>query len=314
MNNSIRYTYICSAGHSGSTLLDLLLGSHSQVESLGEIIHLSKNISLNTACACGVPIRSCYLWKRVAEMLNRQLGIDVFEQPYALHMGFPDPQNVKDRIHTTLGYRMKRKWLRGLHYLDLKYDFHLPAPLLSSIHKGIENTFLVYEAVRKVSEKQMIVDSSKSYPEGIAIYKKNPGSTRIIQLSRDGRAVFYSYLKRNFPRSKSLRGWRNHYARALPLLTKHVQRNHLYHMKYEELAGNPRRELERLCDFLDLGFEEDMLKFADRIHHITNGNNMRFRKSSEIRADEAWKRQLSEADHALFSRKAGDLNRRLGYA
>ena len=44
----VDWIYICSAAHLGSTLLDLLLGSHSRVASLGEISKLLKNIALNT--------------------------------------------------------------------------------------------------------------------------------------------------------------------------------------------------------------------------------------------------------------------------
>ena len=75
--------YICSAGHSGSTLLDLLLGSHSNVTSLGEINQLSKNLSLNTLCTCGEEIRSCDFWKDIANQLKKNLGLDVFADPYS---------------------------------------------------------------------------------------------------------------------------------------------------------------------------------------------------------------------------------------
>ena len=73
-------------------------------------------------------------------------------------------------------------------------------------------------------------------------------------------------------------------------------------------------ELKRICRFLNIEFENNMLNFASHVHHITNGNDMRFSKSSEIRADTAWLHKLSEADRASFDRKVGDINRSLGYA
>lgn len=36
----IRVIYVTGKGHSGSTLLDLILGNHSQIESVGELINL----------------------------------------------------------------------------------------------------------------------------------------------------------------------------------------------------------------------------------------------------------------------------------
>ena len=313
MNNPIKYVYICSTGHSGSTLLDLLLGSHSQIESLGETIHLSKNISLNTQCTCGEPVRSCPVWKQVVSVLNEQLGIDIFNAPYALNMGFPLPLVIKDKVHTTLRYKLKRRFLRGLRYIQLKYQLDFLKYFLNPIYGGIENTILVYEAVRRVLQCQMIVDSSKSYLEGIGIYNKNPDNVRILLLCRDGRGVFYSYIKRNFSRNMSLHAWKNHYKRAIPLLEKYVNENHLLRVKYEDIVQDPTAELKRICKFLNVEFENNMLNFASHVHHMTDGNNMRFGKSSEIRPDTAWLYRLSEADRVLFERKAGDLNRSLGY-
>ena len=44
-----KYIFICSAGHSGSTLLDMLIGSHGQCESLGEVVLLPMEFALNRA-------------------------------------------------------------------------------------------------------------------------------------------------------------------------------------------------------------------------------------------------------------------------
>ena len=143
MNNRIKYIYICSAGHSGSTLLDLLLGSHSQIESLGEIIHLAKNISLNTQCTCGEPVRSCLVWKQVVSILNEQLEIDIFSAPYTLNVGLPNPQVIKDKIHTTFHYKLRRKFLRGLRYIELKYELCFLKHFLNPIYEGIKNTILI---------------------------------------------------------------------------------------------------------------------------------------------------------------------------
>lgn len=313
MNNPIKYIYICSAGHSGSTLLDLLLGSHSQIESLGEIIQLSKNFSLNTLCTCGEPVQSCAVWRKVVYVLNEQLGINIFDDPYALNMGSPNPQVIKDKLHSTYRYKLKSKFLNGLRYVELKYQLaflkHFPNP----IYEAIENTFLVYEAVRNVLRCQMIVDSSKSYLKAIGIYKQNPHNVRILFLCRDGRAVFYSNMKRSFAPNKSLHAWKNHYKRAIPLLEKYVDGSHILRVKYEHIARDPTAELKRICRFLNIDFETDMLNFANHAHHITNGNDMRFSKSSEITADTEWLYKLSQADRVFFDRMAGSLNRSLGY-
>ena len=84
-------------------------------------------------------------------------------------------------------------------------------------------------------------------------------------------------------------------------------------MKYEHIVQDPTAELKRICRFLNVEFEKDMLNFVSHVYHITNGNDMRFSKSSEIRLDTEWMSELPEADRAFFDKMAGDLNRCLGY-
>jgi hypothetical protein len=64
---------IASAGHSGSTLLDLLIGNHSRITSAGEMNRVSL-YAADRACACGEPVASCPYWERVRRTLSAALG------------------------------------------------------------------------------------------------------------------------------------------------------------------------------------------------------------------------------------------------
>jgi hypothetical protein len=312
MKEEVNYIFICCSGHSGSTLLDLLLGSNSKISSLGEIIQLPKNISLNTLCTCGHPVRSCQLWKKVVSDLNRKLGIDIMKNPYSLNLGFPNPFDIKDQVHKSRVYHAKRKILKGIRYLELRHDLRFLRAFIRPIFNGLENTFSLYDSVRRIVPCDIIVDSSKSYLEAVGIYLSRPEKVRVLLLTRDGRGVFYSYLKRNFPK-EALFNWKNHYQRGLPLLQKHVSAEHLIKVKYEDLVIDPRAELKRICKSVQVDYESNMLNFTSHVHHITNGNNMRFNPSSEIKNDDAWRHHLSQSDRAFFDSTAGDLNRILGY-
>lgn len=64
----IPLVYIAGTGHSGSTLLDLLLGTHSRIESVGEfkrIGRLYEAPQIKQTCTCGKPFASCPFWTRV---------------------------------------------------------------------------------------------------------------------------------------------------------------------------------------------------------------------------------------------------------
>lgn len=90
MSRSPVLAYIAGRGYSGSTLLDLLIGSHSQAVSLGELRALSEETRAKgrrfaeDRCTCGAPsLYECPFWSRVSRRLQgttgRTLGtVDVY--------------------------------------------------------------------------------------------------------------------------------------------------------------------------------------------------------------------------------------------
>jgi hypothetical protein len=58
--------YICSLSHSGSTLLDLLIGGNPSCVSMGEIFSaLKRRAEPQKECTCGVSALDCPVWSRV---------------------------------------------------------------------------------------------------------------------------------------------------------------------------------------------------------------------------------------------------------
>jgi len=68
-----KIVYIASQGHSGSTLLDLLIASHSKFESAGEVSPSTMRTLFSGSgpdrCACGSAVEACDRWKRVVQRL-----------------------------------------------------------------------------------------------------------------------------------------------------------------------------------------------------------------------------------------------------
>ena len=58
--------YIMGTGRSGTTILEVLLGSQDKVVQAGEITHIFKDgIQRSIACACGSLAEKCPLWGSV---------------------------------------------------------------------------------------------------------------------------------------------------------------------------------------------------------------------------------------------------------
>lgn len=305
--------YICGAGHSGSTLLDMLLGSHSRIASLGEIINLPMDWATNNRCTCGANVRDCSVWSNVVHEFERRDGIDVTANPYSLNLG-PIYAVVGDSKVTGRTYRLRRRLGSGLHYLELKTGaFGALRPLLPTIYRGLENNLYLYDLVGKQLGVDFVVDSSKVYAKAVGLYKMAPDRVKIILLVRDGRAVYYSMRKRNFDRTLSLNSWYTHFRRALPLIEKHVDAKDVLTVRYEDLASDPAKEMQRICAFAGIGYEPAMLDFKSKVHHNVNGNDMRFSTASEIRLDTSWVTKLAEDEKKFFLQHAGWLNEKLGY-
>jgi hypothetical protein len=308
-----RYIYICSAGHSGSTLLDMLIGSHSRIASLGELNQLSKNIALNTECSCGDAIRSCKLWSEVIRAVGDQLGVDLASDPYQLFLGYPLASTVVDEHHQTRAYLLKRRLMLGIQYVQLRHRIGWLVPLLRQLTIGVENCARVFEAVSEELGVDAVVDSSKSYLNALQLYQRYPEQVRIILLTRDGRGVLWSNLKRGESRDRAIRNWRNRYDRAVPLMQLRVPKEHWLQIRYEDLTSDTAVVLQSVCRLIGVPYEERMLRFREKIHHIVNGNRMRLTDMSEVRTDIEWKFRLTPNDLRHFNRTAGRINQLLGY-
>lgn len=80
----IKVIYILGSGHSGSTLVDLVLGSHSAIESGGEFAKYidyvdpaSPRPAEKRLCTCGVAVDACPHWQAVRVKLRSDYGSDL---------------------------------------------------------------------------------------------------------------------------------------------------------------------------------------------------------------------------------------------
>ena len=300
--HAIRTACTLAAGHSGSTLLNLLLGGHPDAVAVGELTHLPKNLALNTQCQCGVPVRACGFWKDVVA----RLPFDLDSNPYALQTGFIDARRVVDQSRSTRAYWLRWKAIHGVvgAGLLIRLSVHVPA-----FERCIDHTELLFDAIREASGCRLIVDSSKAYLKSLALYHRSPQTTRLILLCRDGRGVMWSEMKRGVTPAKALQSWKKFYSRTLRLL-RDVDPAHVIFVRYEDLTEDPSRELRRLTEFLGVEFHPGVLRLDSKIHHLANGNNMRLQGGEVRPTDFSW-REMPAEHLSFFERRAGPFNEQL---
>jgi hypothetical protein len=88
----------------------------------------------------------------------------------------------------------------------------------------------------------------------------------------------------------------------------------LYHeVHYEALVSEPTNECKTICDFLNLPYDEGMLRFHERLPdpRFYDGKQMKWRPIVTGLRD--WKAEMPAEDLERFEAVAGDLLQELGY-
>lgn len=292
--------YIASDVRSGSTLLDLMLGSHSEVSSVGEIQFLTDHFrrqgmghSWDWKCTCGKDFNDCEFWSKINGLVKEKTG-----------------DNISDR--ETWVRRVKQPFP----YLTLpNFLFKRMCENKSSLSKGLDASSFCWEVVDSISEQTgntVVVDSSKNAEQFRYLYCWRPSSIKMIHLIRDGRGVVYSKMTRAGDTSrKATKNWVLENLK-ISLIKRMVRKSNRMTIKYEDLCENPQKEIEKVLEFLNVSNENSLLSKEDR--HNVCGSPHRFDwKDMEINLDERWKAGLSSESKKTFNTFGGWLNRIYGY-
>lgn len=294
---AIRVLYIGGWGRSGSTLLDLILGQAPGVFSAGEVREIwQSGLVENRPCGCERPFRDCSFWQAVGDA------------------GFGGWDRIPLREILRLRYSLDRAW--SFPALPLR---HLVNRLGAQIQAYTGTLQRLYAAMAEVSGARVIVDSS-NLPSHAFLLRTMPGiDLRVIHLVRDSRAVAYSWSKhvekrkaegpsaslpRYDPSASSLR-WLMYNGLTQTLRPLHVP---YAFARYEDLVGAPRDEVGRLLQHAGLTGSAAEPGYIDgqtvrlKPNHTAEGNPMRFVTGElELRADQAWRRQMPRRDRRVVT-------------
>jgi hypothetical protein len=322
-----RIAYILAASHSGSTLLSMLLGSHPQIATVGEM-NLSARAMGNLdgyRCSCGCLIRECDFWQKIrAGMARRGLVFDLahagtdyrfVESPFArrllgpLHRG-----RILEALRDT-GLGLSAAWRRQLP------ERHRRNAALAAL-------------VAETARADVIVDSSKSAVRLKYLLRNRELDVKVIRLVRDGRAVALTYMDpagfadaedparrgggtggprtdERLSMARAAYDWRRCVEEADHLL-RCLDRSRWIEVRYEDYCTDPGGVLVRLHRFLGVAPAPPPTSFRAAAQHVV-GNGMRLDTTSQVVLDERWKSVLKPEELRMFDRIAGKVNRRCGY-
>ena len=165
------HIYIAADSRSGSTLLDLLIGNHSQIISVGELRRLNEHYNGHFACTCEAVFNECEFWQAIEDRLN-QSNCSLKEMETLI----PSSKSVTHDLFYFLPQFILKKL--SSRYSWLHRDFKIAA-----------NNLTVIDSISQQNKVNFVADSSKVFKLARLFRILSPESNKVIFLIRDGRAV-----------------------------------------------------------------------------------------------------------------------------
>ena len=260
------FLYVMSRPHSGSTILDILLGNTETVESVGQLV--SDMGKLDNPCACGATIRACPFWREVRSRVEAA-GVSWDEAVQAsvsqAHVG---------RFWRTLRARDGDPVMRRL----------------------AEITAVVARAIAETAGKSVVLDSTKEPTRALFLARFYP-EARLIRLVRDPRSAvashywrlkdkgYFHFLRRDYrlpwlsPLFLMLAAASWTVGNLLHEVAAARATGRVVRLRYEDLRDRPAEELARLGRTLgiDVKTPTDMLARRETLPagHDIGGNDIR---------------------------------------
>lgn len=273
----VKLLYLAGSSHSGSTLIDLILGSHTQIESLGEAKKIPKILSIlqtgsqtGPICSCHATIVDCDFWKS------------------ALQLETPN-SSERERISfdASADLAMARRALA----------FRNKSVLLDSSKNLGRLGFLAREKGFSTTCLHLTRD-----PRAVAF-------SAIRKMERANGAAAKNRMRFLFKHSFE---WYALNRKIRRRCRKNPNVSYL-HLRYEDFVFQTGSSLSKVLQMLNLEFEPAQVRFRDFIHHNIEGNRLRLQSGSEIKFDSNYLKELTPAEWLTASIPLLPVLSRFGY-
>lgn len=269
--------YIAGSSHSGSTLIDLVLGSHTKIESFGEAKKIPKILSSLQLRSEPIPICSCHAAIIDCDFWKLALQLEIPNSSERMRITFNASADLA-MARRALAFRNKSvlldssKNLGRLGFLVRESGF-----ATTCLHLTRDPRAVAFSAIRKVERAG-----------GLAVKK------RMQILCKH--ALDWSGLNRK--------------------IRRRYQKNReisYFHLRYEDFVCEPEASLASVLRLLNLEFEPAQMRFRDFTHHNIEGNRLRLQSGSDIKFDSSYLKELTSVEWLTASLLLMPALSRFGY-
>jgi hypothetical protein len=282
--------YVAGSSRCGSTLVERTLGEMSGFVNVGELIDLFRRVApRGELCGCGQVFESCQFWI--------QVGARAF--------GGWDPELLAQTHLLQRDVSRQRRFPQLLALPLASHTFRDKVARYGSVYLRL------YQAIASEADARYVVDASKWPVQALALHRAGV-DVRVIHLVRDVRGVANSLSRSYVPRPHAVREedvmwhvgpagaaaqWMTCQSEAALLRRCGLA---VTRMRYEDFVSQPRGSIEVALAELGVPASRSSLAHIGNNYvvlgasHGLSGNPSRFQAGNiELRADEAWRSQMS---------------------
>jgi hypothetical protein len=180
----------------------------------------------------------------------------------------------------------------------------------------------IYTVYANEQGKQRWGDKTPMYMQNLRLLERLFPDALFVHLIRDGRDAATSFLA--MPRGIVTETWMHPRSpagfacqwrvevRAAQRLGRRVGSERYLEVRYEDLVGDVKSALRKICSFAGLRFEPEMVEYADHVDVSAKPHHQRLTRPPTPGLRN-WRTETSPEDVGAFDQVAGDLLRELGY-
>jgi len=300
-NQPLKVIYILGSGRSGSTVLDMALGSMPGAVSTGELANLYVKTDFDQEyCSCGNLLASCGFWRQV--LAEQKRHPDFSQQRYA------SLQQRYERLRSVsrlLSSRIEK---------DSDFQWYLRA------------SALLFRTIRDAAGAAAVVDSSKSPARALALSYSPEIELVPIHLVIDPRSVVWS-LQREW--TVDAKAGIQHPMKPVSVVSattawlatnwtsERIKRRfpQALLLRYEDFVAEPAAAVARILSAAAISSAKDLFpaELQPNQLHLLAGNRVRRQHKVVIRRDRAWIQEMPAGKKRLVRLLASPLMSKYGY-
>ena len=286
MNTKI--IYIIGYGHSGSTLLDVLLGTSKSIQGCGELSGVIRH-GVQSICSCGASVKDCRRWGPVIQNFLDKEGAGAMD----------NLQRYEKQFITRVPLWLHKKHICNTQAQEKElYHYHL---LLRAFYESLSTSW----------QADWIVDSSKNPIRAWHVSQALDDHMVFVHLVRDVRAVVWSLVRRGRELKQMSegktgapsRGWIRgllawlYFNNICEKVLKECGSKSM-RLRYEDIMNHTIPTFDSIAEFIDVADLKEVAESAFSGHsfpveHRPSGNRLRLNDSLKVRNDDEWKKILN---------------------